>query len=50
MIKIDPTKHCVMITTTSSKHILSVGVAAVTLIAVLPFFGTDNRESSGEVR
>jgi hypothetical protein len=51
MIKIDPTKDCAMITTTtSSKHILSVGVAAVTLIAVLPFFGTDNRESSGEVR
>ena len=49
MIKIDPTKDCAMITT-SSKHILSVGVAAVTLIAVLPFFGTDNRESSGEVR
>jgi hypothetical protein len=51
MIKIDPTKDCAMTTTTtSSKHILSVGLAAVTLIAVLPFFGTDNKESSDEVR
>jgi hypothetical protein len=52
MIKIDPTKDCAMTTTTttSSKHVLSVGLAAVTLIAVLPFFGTDNKESSGEVR
>jgi hypothetical protein len=50
MIKIDPTKDCAMTTSTSSKHVLSAGLAAVTLIAVLPFFGTDNKKSSGEVR
>ena len=49
MIKIDPTKDCAM-TKTSSTHILSVGPAAAILIAVLPFFGADNNESSGEVR
>jgi hypothetical protein len=49
MIKIDPTKDCAM-TKTSSKHILSIALAAATLIAVLPFFGADNNESSGEVR
>ncbi len=36
MVKIDPTKDCAM--TTNSKHILSVGLAAASLIAVLPFF------------
>jgi hypothetical protein len=36
MVKIDPAKDCAM--TTNSKHILSVGLAAATLLAVLPFF------------
>lgn len=36
MVKIDPTKDCAM--TTNSKHILSVGLAAASLIAVLFFF------------
>jgi hypothetical protein len=49
MIKIDPTKDYAMITT-SLKHILSVGLAAATLIAVVPFFGTDNKESLDQVR
>ncbi len=36
MVKIDPTKDRAM--TTNSKHILSVGLPAASLIAVLPFF------------
>jgi hypothetical protein len=36
MVKIDPAKDCAM--TTNSKHILSVGLAAASLVAVLPFF------------
>ena len=36
MVKIDPARDCVM--TTNSKRALSVGLAAATLLAVLPFF------------
>jgi hypothetical protein len=36
MVKIDPPKDCAM--TTNSKQALSVGLAAATLLVVLPFF------------